>query len=246
MTLIVYADFNCPECYLASRRVDTLAGGVKLDWRAVEHQPDLAVSGCALGEAGQSLTERFAVLSKMLLPGEQLPWSMPSRLPKTEAAVTALAEATAAGVATDVRRLLFELYWRDGADIGNPNVLRVPLAGAILRGTSTTSALHESGYCVAPDRGPVSTAGWRLLRDWRGAYRKLGSPQMPVVLIEGQMRTDLEAVRRLGDEIVCAGMPLPGPASNPRRYPKLGVRPGVSWVSQIGGPWLTAYRPANA
>jgi len=41
MGLIVYSDFSCPECYLASRRVDALrAAGVEVDWRAVEHDQE--------------------------------------------------------------------------------------------------------------------------------------------------------------------------------------------------------------
>lgn len=45
------------------------------------------------------------------------------------------AEAYGAGVAEDVRRLLFRTYWIEDADIGDPRVLRTPLAGPILRGT---------------------------------------------------------------------------------------------------------------
>lgn len=247
MTLTVYADFSCPECYLASRRADALAAaGVEIDWRAIEHQPALPVSGRPLTDADrEDLERRFATLAGRLLPGEHLPWTMPTRQPRTEAARTALAEAAGAGVAGDVRRLLFELYWRDGADIGNPNALRIPLAGAIRRGISTTSALHESGFGVAPDRGPVSTLGWRLLRAWSGEYRALGSPDLPVVLIDGATLTGADALRRLGKQIVYADAPLTEPVTNPRRYPALGVRPGPHWVSQIGGTWMTAHRPLS-
>ena len=38
MVLIVYGDFSCPDCYLASRRADALsAAGVTVDWRAVDN-----------------------------------------------------------------------------------------------------------------------------------------------------------------------------------------------------------------
>jgi hypothetical protein len=168
---------------------------------------------------------------------------MPARQPRTEAAVTALAEAVGAGVGDDVRRLLYGLYWTDGADIGNPNTIRIPLAGAIRRGRSAVSALHESGYGVAPDRGPVSTAGWRRLHEWREDYRALGEPQLPVVLVDGATLTGLDALRRLGKELVYTDAPRTAPGENPRRYPELGVHPGVHWVSQIGGPWLTVHRP---
>lgn len=245
--MIVYADFSCPECYLAARRADLLAAtGVPVDFRAVEHEPGLPVTGRPLDERAQAaLTERFAALSELLLPDEELPWAMPTRQPKTEAAVTALAEAIGAEVGDDVRRLVYGLYWIDGADIGNPNMLRIPLAGAIRRGRSTVSALHESGYGVAPDRGPVSTAGWRRLRDWREDYRVLGRPQLPVVLVDGATLTGFDAVRRIGKELVYADSPRTEPGENPRRYPAVRVHPGVQWVSQIGGPWMTVHRPLS-
>lgn len=242
--MIVYADFSCPECYLASRRADLLAAaGVEIDWRATQHTPQLSVRGRPLGEAERAaLSARFARLAELLLPGEELPWTVPVLQPRTEAAVTALAEASDAGAGDDVRRLLFDLYWRHGVNIGDPNALRTPLAGAIRRGHSTTSALRESGYVVAPDRGPVSMTGWRQLRAWRTEYQELGSPALPVLLVGGATLTGDDALRRLGKEVVYAGAATAEPDDDPGRYPELGVYPGPYWVSQIGGPWLTAHR----
>jgi hypothetical protein len=71
--IVVYADFNCPECYLAARRVDVLAAaGVPVDFRAAEHGPELPVTGLRSSVAEQdSLIGRFGVLEDLLLPGEQ-------------------------------------------------------------------------------------------------------------------------------------------------------------------------------
>ena len=128
MSLLVFADFTCPECYLAARRADLLvAAGVAVEWRTVEHRRELPVGGRPWGsDELAELERRFAVLDALLLPGEQLPWSGPSVLARTEAAVTALAEAQCAGVGDEVRRLLFELYWRRRVDIGSPAQLRAP------------------------------------------------------------------------------------------------------------------------
>jgi predicted DsbA family dithiol-disulfide isomerase len=45
--VIVYGDFNCPYCYLASQRADRLVreGKAEVGWRAVEHRPRLPVTG---------------------------------------------------------------------------------------------------------------------------------------------------------------------------------------------------------
>ncbi len=46
MTVTVYGDFNCPYSYLASQRADLLSrAGVAVDWRAVEHDRGLPVTG---------------------------------------------------------------------------------------------------------------------------------------------------------------------------------------------------------
>ena len=47
MRVIVYADFNCVYCYLASQRADRLVrdGKADVEWRAVEHRRRLPVTG---------------------------------------------------------------------------------------------------------------------------------------------------------------------------------------------------------
>jgi hypothetical protein len=57
--VIVYGDFNCSYGYLASQRVDLLKqlGKAELDWRAVEHDPRLPLTG-ARAEADRERWER--------------------------------------------------------------------------------------------------------------------------------------------------------------------------------------------
>ena len=52
-------DFNCPYGYLASQRVDLLKqlGKAELDWRAVEHDPGLSLTG-TWAEADRERWER--------------------------------------------------------------------------------------------------------------------------------------------------------------------------------------------
>ena len=67
MSVTVYADFTCPDCYLAARRTDILAAaGVPVDFRVVEHRPHLPVAGEKLAAADQDgLTERFRALQDL-------------------------------------------------------------------------------------------------------------------------------------------------------------------------------------
>jgi hypothetical protein len=254
MSLVVFADFTCPECYLASRRADVLAAaGVVVEWRAVEHRRELPVGGSPVGGSpvGGSpvgsgvlaeLERRVATLDGLLLPGEKLPWSAPSVLARTEAAVTALAEAQCAGVGDEVRRLLFELYWQRRVDIGSPAQLRAPLYAPIRGGRSRSDALRYSGYAVTVDRGPITTGAFELIRRWRAQWAELDSPELPAVLVDGATLHGLEAVRRLGKEIAYIQAPLDQSGPTPDSANR--VHPGPEWTSWVGDPWRTANRSA--
>lgn len=244
MTLIVYADFTSPESYLASRRVDALvAAGVAVDWRAVEQNPKLPVTGRPLGQDGETKTEKsMAGLSALLLPGEELPWKMPRLASKTEAAVSGYAEAYGAGVGDDVRRLLYAAYWVDGVDIGSPEVLRRRLAGPILRGRSPSWPLRDFGYAVAMSGGPITTSAWRRIRAWRQGWASLGTGTVPTLAAGQESPVAGEAaLRRLAEEILRTGAELAPVLPDPARYPTPAVRPSPEWVTQAGGPWRHAW-----
>lgn len=247
MTLIMYADFHSPECFLAGRRADVLAAArVPVDFRAVEQQPELPVPGRRLSPADQdALKTRFEELTGLLLPDESLPWTMPPITPKTEAAVSAYAEIYGSPVESDVRRLLFELYWREGADIGNPNVLRSPLAGAVLRAGAHADPLRQFGYAVSVNGAPITIDACQRIRSWRAEWQDLGAPALPVLLVGGATLGGIDALRRLGKEIDYAGVEITPRLPDPRRYPHVQVRPPAAWVAQIGGRWRTVYRPGG-
>lgn len=245
MSLIVYGDFSCLDCYLAARRVDILAAaGVRVDFRAVEQHPELPVPGRRLSVADEdTMSERCSELQRLLLPGENLPWTMPRFTPKTEAAVSAYAESYGSPVEGDARRLLFELYWREGADIGNPNVLRGPLAGPVLRSGPDPDPLRQ--IAVSVDRAPITTDAYRRIRTWQAALQKIGGPTLPVVLLGGAVLHGLDALRRLGKEISYAHAEVNPKMPDPRRYPPVDVQPSASWVSQTGGQWRSSHRPGG-
>ena len=244
---VVLADFNRPECYLAARRVDALSGaGVAIDWRAVEHERSLHVAARRPSAAERdALADRVAQVERLLLPGETLPMQMPAYLPRTEGAVSAYAEMYGSPVAGEVRRLLFDMYWCRGQDIGSPEVLRRSLAGPVLRSGVAALPMAVSGYAVSVDRGPITTAAWRRIRDWRGQWRDLGSPPPPVLIVDGDPLVGLDAVRRLGELIGDSISPAELAVLDPARYPA-ARRPPPGWASQIGGRWRYSYRGRDA
>ena len=144
-TLVLYGDFSCPMCYLASQRLDALArAGVAVQWRAVEHRPELPVNRLRYDAESSSAAEHAPEEARALLrPGEQLPAAARTMVPKTAAAVSAYAEACGAEVKDEIRRLLFTAYWEGRVDIGNPAVLHTLLGGDGTRVVSCEHALRQ-------------------------------------------------------------------------------------------------------
>ena len=245
MSLVVYADFGSPACYLASWRTDALtAAGVPVDWRAVETDPRLPVGGRRVDKVdGDRLERELQSLASLVLPGEEVPQSLPGFRPNTRGAVSGYAEAYGAGVADDVRRLLFDAYWMRGADIGSAEILRRLLAGPILRGTSSSVPLSEFGYAVSPSRGPITTAAWRLIRDWSRQGAALGAWPLPLLVVDGRQPVSGEtALRRLEKEILRAGAAASPVLPDPRRFPAVDDPPSLPWVSEVGGRWRHAWQ----
>lgn len=94
VSLVLYADFNCVLCYLASWHADLLAGTPEaVEWRAVESQPHLPATGVRLDQAGRERMENQWSSARALLTGSDLPGEPPARIVNTGAAVAAYAEA---------------------------------------------------------------------------------------------------------------------------------------------------------
>ena len=102
MNVVVYGDFNCLLCYLASQRADQLAGtgAAGIEWRAVER-----------GTASARWEQEVAQAEALALPGERLPAAPPPALSSTAAAVAAYAEAITDGIQDELRRRLFDAIW---------------------------------------------------------------------------------------------------------------------------------------
>ena len=201
--VIVYGDFNCPYSLLASIRLDALAKtGADVEWRAVEHAPDLPVIGRRLADAGRAeLDFELADVRGLLRPGEGYPPATPNLVPKTEAAVSAYAEAAGIGVGDDVRRLLFDAYWTSHVDIGSPEVLRTLLAPVIRRGHSDAFPLQVAGYAVSVNRGPITVGAYRRIRTWRDGWRATGVATIPTLVTGSRVLAGVDALNWLAQQL---------------------------------------------
>jgi 2-hydroxychromene-2-carboxylate isomerase len=249
--LVVYGDFGCAMCYLASQRVDELTrAGVAVEWRAVEHRPELPVTGLRPDVDTRSAADRAVADARALgRPGERLPVAGPALVPKTQAAVSAYAEGCGAEVGDEIRRLLFTAYWVDGMDIGNPEVLLTLLGGTFMRGKAISEPIREWGFAVAVTRGPITSRAWRLIRDWNQEWQALGRPELPSLWDATRIQSGERALGQLADEVSQAPMPGDAPDGGGPRVnvvsgwrPPTTVHPPATWVSQVGDPWARTLR----
>jgi 2-hydroxychromene-2-carboxylate isomerase len=246
--ITLLGDFNCPFSYLASRRAAVLAAhGLRVDWHAVEHAPWVARRYTDSSVRFACLQEEVDKVRSLLLPREELPFAPAGFLPYTKAAVTAYAEAYAAGRAAEVRRLLFDAFWLHGTDLGNARTVRALLVDALRAASSRSEAVREWGYAVDVTGGPVSTRAWRLVRQWREEWLATGKETVPTVVVDGgETYFGLEALEWLAAELGRRGIePGDVPPSAPARpRPHVADLADHAWVSQHGNRWMRDFRDA--
>ena len=171
--LIVYGDFNCPFSALASARVSRLEriGAVRVDWRAVEHAPDLPPAGIALaGELASEIERELEQIRGLLSVDEPDRLTLPARQPNTRLATAAFA-ATPIADRPAVRDRLFAAHWSEGADLTEEATLA--RLGATTIDTATAAR-------------------------WREEWENLTDPIVPVmVLPDGYVSRGLGALARL-------------------------------------------------
>jgi 2-hydroxychromene-2-carboxylate isomerase len=220
MHLIVYGDFNCPYSYLASQRVDAVlrAGQAEVEWRAVEHDPRLSLTGTPSSADPDRWQRELAEVADLARPDERVPPAPPPLISNTGAAVAAYAEAVSDGVQDGLRRRLFEDIWVRQRHLSSPYEVRqlirevmCPAMGRAerLAAPDLPARVHHrvapgvlprlSGCTIAPDGGPLTTAGYRRIRQWRREWRAGSDGTVPAFTLPDGMLSGAAALAHLAD-----------------------------------------------
>lgn len=247
-SVVIYGDFNCPRSYLAARRAERLAAnGVRVDWRAVEHEPACSSHDRLPAKSFDEMRAERDQVVRMLLPAERLAHSLAGFVPCTKAAVSGYAEAYAAGVAAGVRQLLFDAFWLHAVDVGDAKLVRTLLVDAIRSGSSHSEALREWGYAVDVNGAPITTAAHRLISSWKSEWLAAGERVIPVLMVDDDEPLFGEAaVRWLGEELSRRNLDFDEePSSVLPRQRAYDDHLDLSWTTQHGGKWNRAYQDAH-
>jgi 2-hydroxychromene-2-carboxylate isomerase len=220
MSVTVYGDFNCAYSYLASQRADSLShSGVTVDWRAIEHDPRLPMTGRRSDDDLAGWKRELEEVAALALPGERPPATPPPAISNTSAAIAAYAEAVTDGIADALRRSLFDAIWTDDLHISGADEVRrvitrltfpqgdisVQLASPdfpcpVLRDPDLTRVTRRLGGTIAPYGIPLTTAGWQRIRRWRQEWLALPRKVIPAVIGPDQvMRAGTDGLRYLAE-----------------------------------------------
>ena len=171
--LIVYGDFNCPFSALASIRAGNLErrGRARVDWRAVEHAPEIPTTGNeVIGDLRSELQRELDQIRDLLTTEESDRLALPTVQSNTEQATAAYAAAPKSDRPI-LRARLFAAYWHEGADLAD-----------------TTTLARLGG----PRTNESTAVRWRL--EWLA----LTKPIVPVMLMpDGYVSRGFGALARL-------------------------------------------------
>ncbi|WP_396448360.1 DsbA family protein [Actinomadura sp.] len=220
MRYVVYGDFNCPYSYLASLRVDELVrrGAAEVEWRAVEHDPKLPLTGAPSGAAQDEWARELGEIADISRPGERVPDAPPALVSNTGSAVAAYAEALTDGMADEVRRAIFRAIWVEGRHVSSPYEIRRIVAElmyprtppdvhrygpdlpmAIDTGRVALGTERRFGATVSVQGGPLTLAGQRRVEQWRAEWQSRTQVVPAVVSPDGELLPGLAGLARLAE-----------------------------------------------
>lgn len=162
--ILLYSDLNCPHCFVVDERIAALGLADRVEWRGVEHAPELPTPvEIFIGELGDSLARELREVSAA---APDVPLTRQLGKPNSGPALKLVAAAvTRDREAADLLRLdLQRRLWRGGEDISDPAVL--------------ARAAERHGLSAAID----DPAGVLVSADWQREWTKLGFGAVPLLL----------------------------------------------------------------
>jgi predicted DsbA family dithiol-disulfide isomerase len=121
--VVLYTDLNCPFCYATEMRLEALDAQGLVEWRGVEHEPDLPVPMDP--DDDQINAELADEVSQVRSRAPEVEIEQPAGKANTAYGLefAAAAERIDPDRARDVRHAIYRAFWAKGEDISSPLVL---------------------------------------------------------------------------------------------------------------------------
>jgi len=150
MAVTLFTDLNCPFCYATEQRLEQLGLNERIEWRGVEHEPDLPVP-MALDNP-EIAAELADEVQSVRARAPEVAIAVPSGKANTAAGLLATAAALRIDPArgADFRQAVYRAFWRDGREVSDPAVLE-----ALARD-------HGLPALATRPEDAVTVASWRL------------------------------------------------------------------------------------
>jgi predicted DsbA family dithiol-disulfide isomerase len=180
MGVVLYTDLNCPFCYATETRLQALGLQDRVEWRGVEHEPDLPVPMMLDDEElnGEVADEVTQVRTR----APEVDIAQPVGKPNTARAIAfaSAAERTDPERGRAVRHAIYRAFWVDAADISQADLLQ------------SIAAQHGMDEVEVRPDDEMRVASWRL--DWERSPLK-GVPLL--VRDDGEVMYGLKGVEEL-------------------------------------------------
>jgi predicted DsbA family dithiol-disulfide isomerase len=186
--MVAYGDLNCPFCYVLEERLVARDVEHQVEWRLVEHAPELPASPeAARPEQREELARELEALRERA-PDVRV--VRPPFRPSSARAIRAVAEALAIDPprAWVLRLALSRALWRDGRNIADPQVI--------------DALVERTGLPPLRGTAEADDLAVRWTREWRSARYD----RIPVMISDVDTKLlGLVPVRRL-EQFLASGM----------------------------------------
>ncbi|MEM9458235.1 MAG: DsbA family protein [Myxococcota bacterium] len=177
---VAYGDLNCPFCFALEQRLAKREIASIIEWRLVEHAPDLPFNGSFATPA--QLEELGVEIESLQQRAPDVSIALPRFRSNSRRAIEAVAEASLVDPdkADGLRRSLFTAMWREQKDIASVELLQ--------------ALAKEAGLPVLKGTAKAREEKLRWTNEWRaGGFRRIP------VLVSGRnaVLEGLPTMRRL-------------------------------------------------
>lgn len=127
LKVIVYSDYICPFCYIGFHRIEKLKEQyhLEIEWRPFELHPEIPKGGILIENLPfpRAYLEMVFANVKQLADEDGLTLKFSDKLPNSRLALIISEFARKKGKFDEFHKLVFEMYWKEGKDIGDLSLL---------------------------------------------------------------------------------------------------------------------------